>query len=69
MYYNGQYYQTNSLSEAMTQHDLSHGHRPQTRAQAFTDGLIRWMFFAPFIAMFGFMGLLLVEYAIHVLFG
>lgn len=57
VYCNGEYYQTNSLSEAMTQHDLSHRASPQNRSQAITHSVVRWMFLAPCALYLGGMAL------------
>lgn len=47
MYYNGQYYNANTLSEAMTQHDISNHRPPLHRAEAITSSVIRHIFMLP----------------------
>lgn len=69
MYYNGRYYNTNSLSEAMTQDALTNHRPPRNRAEAIISAIVRHLMLSPAYLVVALASGLLVEYAIHLIAG
>lgn len=69
MYYNGQNFDTNSLSDAMTLDAVSDHRPPRNRVIKFTNTLTRIVMLAPYVTLLGFAAYLGIEYGIHALFG
>lgn len=69
MYFHGRYYQTDSVSEAMTWDALTNHRAPRSRAQAIISGIVKHLMLAPAYVVVALMGGLLIEYAIHLISG
>lgn len=68
MWYRGEYFAVDNLGDAITQYNLRRWNT-RTRGQRIGRRIFTILFLSPWIAMFGFMGILGAEYAIHLIAG